>query len=740
MEAKRGRFDGLLHLVFTLLALIVPVEVGYEVGDQFRTPAIDFTIDRQSGVIREVTQKSSANTSGFMPGDVILAVNGVPYSQWNSLSLGVSMLEIQRGEQRLSLELPIFPLIKYNLPSLASAVVVALTYWSLSVWLLLQRFNRREVRIIFVASQALAIAMLAPMANLNARLNFWPIDVSVVGLYLSAPLTLHMYLSFPVWLGTQRRRQWGMGVLYGLAIIAIAGWLTRSFWGRQFGSLYTVLVYLAAIGVLGYVYIRRAAPDARRRLRLIVLGTLFGSLPAVLFYLAPDILGRPHILPLWLVGPFTIVIPVSFLFAILRQHLFGIDRLLNRTLVYAILSLGIFLLYLGPLLWLYRNLPDDWLLQTIVAASLTLLVGLGFNGTRERVQRWVDRFFYGGWYDYPRVVETISDSLARCLERRQLEDVLTQKIPTLMQLSRSRLLFDDLLDDLSMKPGSDELPLPLSFQGDVQAVWIVGPRRDGEAFSSSDQRILNTVARQAETALSNVLLVETLRRQLDEIRASRTALVQAQHQLLRTREDERARLARDLHDGPLQALVGLNLQLGLLQASSGSTDEALTEMRTEVQSLLSDLRQVCVELRPPMLDMFGLGAALRGLVEEWSGKNDITVLLDLPPNPALQALPGEVAVHLYRVAQEALSNIARHARARQVNLSLTWEDGFLMLTLEDDGRGFTLPSSAQELTAQGHFGLAGMQERVELIGGQLALESVPGGGATVRVTWMQTPR
>jgi signal transduction histidine kinase len=528
-----------------------------------------------------------------------------------------------------------------------------------------------------------------------------------------------------------------MGVLYGLAALAVAGWLSGRNLGRQFGTLYTVLVILAAFFVLGYGYIRRAAPAERRRLRLIVLGTVFGSFPIIFFYLAPDILGRPHLLPLWLVGPFTVLVPISYLLAILRHNLFGIDRLLNRTLVYAILSLGIFLLYLGPLLWLYYKLPNDWLLQTIIAASLTLLVGLSFNWTRARVQQWVDRLFYGGWYDYPRVVETISDNLARCLERGQLENVLTERVPALMQLSRSRLLFEGLQEDIPQNLETPALPLPLSFQGQVRALWIVGPRRDGEDFSLSDLRILNTVTRQAETALSNVLLVETLRRQLDEIRLSRAALVQTQHQLLRSREGERARLARDLHDGPIQALVGLNLQLGLLQASSGSVTGGLAEMRAEVQTLLSDLRKVCVELRPPMLDMLGLGAALRGLVEEWSGQCAVDVNLVLPPDAALLALPAEVAVNLYRVAQEALSNVARHAQACQVTLSLLWEAGCLVLTLQDDGQGFRLPSSSHELTSQGHFGLAGMRERMELIGGQLALESVPGRGTTVRVTWMQ---
>ncbi len=108
----------------------------------------------------------------------------------------------------------------------------------------------------------------------------------------------------------------------------------------------------------------------------------------------------------------------------IRHNLFGIDRLLNRALVYVLLFLAVFLLYLGPFLLFYRLLPGDPLLQTTVAASLLLLVGLTFDWVRTQVQRLVDRPFYGGWYDYPGVVETVSDALARSRQREQLVEDL----------------------------------------------------------------------------------------------------------------------------------------------------------------------------------------------------------------------------------------------------------------------------------------------------------------------------
>lgn len=479
-----------------------------------------------------------------------------------------------------------------------------------------------------------------------------------------------------------------------------------------------------------YAYARGTA-DARRRLRLVVLGGIAPTIPAFFFYLLPTIIGAPR-LPDWTIGPLIILSPLGYLVAIARDNLFDIDRLLNRALVYAILSFGILLLYLGPFVLLWRFLPNDRLAQLFIIVGLTLLSGWSFEWTRAQIQRGVDRFFYGGWYDYAGVVETISDALARCVERAQLNEVLTRRVPELMQLREGQLVSGSTSQPVN--PRDAGLEFPLAFQNETRAVWRVRAHRNGEDFTEVDRRILATIARQAETALGNVLLVETLRAQLEMLRST-------QHQLLRSREDERARLARELHDGPLQDLVGLNMPLGLLLADDTSpAAETLRALRAQVRDLLTELRQVCAELRPPMLDTIGLSAALRVLAEDWSAQNHIPIQLDLAPDAALRALPSHVAVNLYRIAQKALTNIARHAHAHNVALQLTFDDARLVLTIRDDGCGFIVPATLNEFSARGHFGLVGLRERVELIGGALMVESMPDAGTTVRVVWLMANR
>jgi len=521
----------------------------------------------------------------------------------------------------------------------------------------------------------------------------------------------------------------------------LGAYLTDFEAGRQIGIFYSSIIISAALIVMVYVYLRRATPDERRKLRVVVLSTLISGVPAILFYLLPNFFGLPASIPVWLMGLWVVLAPLSYLYATIRHNLFGIDKLLNRAMVIIILSLGVLLLYLGPFLLIFRFTSGDLLAQMLVASFLTLLVGLAFNWSRTHVQRLVDRLFYGGWYDYPGVVEMVSDALARSTTRGEIHEILTQTVPKLMQLSACKFWIGDINGTFPQTP-PQKMRFRFKFQSQLPAQWTVGLHSDGDDLSETDHRILNTLARQAEIALNNVLSIETLRHQLDEIQISREALAQAQRQLLRSREDERARLARDLHDSPIQTLVGLNIQLGLLLSTgeSAEVEEALKEMRAEVRGLLTELRQVCTDLRPPLLDALGLGAALRTYANEWSQQENISMKFDAPENPKLSKLPGDVAVNLFRVAQETLGNIGKHARASQVDIQLRGDENALQLSIHDNGRGFERPPTLNGLPAQNHFGLVGMRERIELIGGDWSLESTPGKGTRVEVKWEAAPR
>ncbi|HAE59257.1 MAG TPA: hypothetical protein DCG54_07055 [Anaerolineae bacterium] len=721
--------ERIISIFLVLLAVFLPVLAGYVAYDQLRTPVFDASLEVETGRILAVEQDSYANWAGFWAGDVILSINGAPYPQWPS-EVGNYPARVQRGTQVLTLEMPLVAMATLNLASLLNGVLVALTFWGVGVFLLWRRFQQYVVRLFFLLTQSIGIGLLFLLAypEVSSRPD-WMVVLIAAGFHLSASLVVHYYITFPVLLGKPRLRLWVLTAIYGLMLVALACRLSSTELGLRISYFYNTAELIAATYILLYVYKDHATPDNRRRLRIIVFGSIASMTPSFLWYLLPTIIGSPRVSD-WMIGPFIVISPLCYFVAIARHRLFEIDRLINRTLVYAVLWMGILLLYLGPSLLAYHFAPGDWLAQMMIAAGLTLLVGMAFERTKNTLQRVADRIFYGGWYDYPGVIERVTRALTGCTTRGQLAEVLTRQVPGLMQLQSAELHFDENAPPAAAR-------FRLSFQGKTHAHWTLSPHCDRDELTDSDRRILETLACQAEIALGNVLLIETLRTQLDEIRASREALSQAQHRLLRSREEERARLARDLHDGPLQALIGLNLQLGLLQPKVADS-AALKEMRTEVQNLLADLRGVCSELRPPMLDTLGLAAALRSLAEDWSAQSGVAVRLDVPSQAAaLPPLPGDTAVNLYRVAQEALANVARHAGASQVNICLAGKEDGVRMAIEDDGRGFNLPGEIGELTASGHFGLVGLRERINLIGGKLSLDSAPGRGTRIQVEWRQ---
>lgn len=713
---------------YLLVGMVIPLLVGYNLSVQVFPSQTGFQVE------------SGEQFLGYqqIPVPEEMPRGKLFWYYYNQTQQGPFPLRIFGGERSWRVYSPGMTLAEVSPLAVNLTNLVVLLFWVGSVLLLWRRFDQRAIQLLFLLGQVMGLTLLYPLAHEPV----WAPPLLLMGLkflgyFLIAAFFLHYVLVYPVPLGTDRSRSWGMGVVYASVAGSFLGWLAGGVTGWRVGATGSFLVALAAVGVMIYSYHRLASPRDRRRLRVILVGSLFAGLPPILLYMLPAAVGASWFMPEWIVSIFLLTAPVSYLYATARHNLFGIDRLLNRALVYGILTLGIFLLYLGPVLLLYQRLPENQLLQITIISGVTLLVGWSFDWARDQVQRFVDRVFYGGWYDYPGVVETISEALAGSLEREQIRDVLTRQVPVLMQLSGAHLWIGESNATYPQMPSMPER-FRFKFHSDVPAQWTVGDHRDGSDLNTTDLRILNTLARQAEVALNNVLLVETLRQQLQEIQASRETLSQAQHQLLRSREEERARLARDLHDGPIQSLVGLNIQLGLMVSSAGTDlplTEGLGEMRGEVRELLSELRQVCAELRPPMLDALGLGAALNAYAEEWCDQCGVKTVLKVPPNAELQDLPEEVAVNLYRVTQEALTNVARHAGAETVSLTLERLGERVMVVIEDDGRGFTPPETLHDLPAENHFGMVGMRERIELIGGEWQVESEEGRGTRVEVIW-----
>jgi signal transduction histidine kinase len=410
-------------------------------------------------------------------------------------------------------------------------------------------------------------------------------------------------------------------------------------------------------------------------------------------------------------GWLLIALPVAVTVAVLRYRLDGIDVVLNRTLVYAVLTLGVvgvYVLLVGYLGAALRR--DDDLLASLVATGVVAVL---FAPARDRLQKAVDRLLYG------RRAEPYA-ALAQLGQR--LEDTLAPDavLPAIVSTVREALrlpyaavrLEDDAPPVTAGTPSTGTETVPLLHHGSPVGSLELGLRPGEAAFSGADRRLVADLARQAGVAVSAVRLTADLQR-------SRERLVTA-------REEERRRLRRDLHDGLGAQLAGLTVQTGVLRSliprDPAAAGDLAAELRAELRTAIGDIRRLVHGLRPPALDELGLAGALQRLAER-IGADGSATRIDVRTGD-LPALPAAVEVAAYRIAQEALTNVVRHADAHSCAVAVAVDGGQLAVSVTDDGAG--LPAEVVR-----GVGLSSMAERAAETGGSCEVLALPQGGTRV---------
>ncbi len=277
--------------------------------------------------------------------------------------------------------------------------------------------------------------------------------------------------------------------------------------------------------------------------------------------------------------------------------------------------------------------------------------------------------------------------------------------------------------------------LPLVREGRLLGVLLLGERRDDDFGEPAEHDILMTLVGPATLAVHNVLLVSDLRHTLSDLEIARDALQQAHRQILGAREDERARLAWDLHDGPVQDVIALGYRLfnSRIRAHELSPELALEieTARQEANRLSIVLRNVCTELRSEVLDLGGLGPEIRRHAYDVQHQAGLKIELDAPRFGPKLADP--LGITLFRIYREAISNVIRHAQASTAHVHFHLDDrGSYELVVRDNGQGFTVPANLDALARAQHFGLFDARERITAVGGHFSVQSDPQYGTTIK--------
>jgi signal transduction histidine kinase len=406
------------------------------------------------------------------------------------------------------------------------------------------------------------------------------------------------------------------------------------------------------------------------------------------------------------------LIPVAVAVGVLRYRLLGIEVVVRRGLVYGALTAVVVGVYLVVTSVAGARL-DRGPLPGVVAAAL---VAVGLTPLRDRLQAAVDQLVYGDRRDPMRAVTRLGDRMAAAGETDPLPAVLATVTDAVRAPGAAVVAPNgSVLASHGADPaGGGGEQLALRVGGRDLGMLQVAPRTPGEPYNDGDRRLLAALAPQVAAVVHALELAEALEAERDRVVAA-------------TRQ-ERDRLRRDLHDGLGPSLSGIGLGLQALHDAQAAGDAAAAEqlldrIRAEVATAVGEVRRILEDLRPAVLDRTRLPNAIRQHVAAVAtGQLEVSVDAgQLPP------LPADVEAAAYRIIQEALTNVVRHADAHHADITLATSDGTLRLTVADDGHGI------HDRSRDGAVGLASMRQRAEALHGTLRVESSDQ-GTTVMAT------
>jgi signal transduction histidine kinase len=405
--------------------------------------------------------------------------------------------------------------------------------------------------------------------------------------------------------------------------------------------------------------------------------------------------------------------------AILRHRLYSIDIIINRTLVYGALTalvIGIYVLVVGTMSAVFQT--NGSFLISLIATGV---VAVSFHPLRERLQYLVDHYVYGERNNPYAVISSLSQRLETITAPGTLLPGIAETVAQALKLPFVSIALksgDEFKTDAVYGQPADRgqiTTLPLMYGQEIVGQMVIGQVAGDKPLDASQHQLLANIARQAGTAAHAVQLSIDLQ--------------QSRQQLVTAREEERRRLRRDLHDGLGPALAAHTIKVGaaraLIESNPQTAAVILSELETSLADSLTDIRRLVYNLRPPALDQLGLIGALNDFIQQCNQRGNHATVFTLQSPEQLSALSAAVEVATYRIVQEGVNNVIRHAHARRCQVKIE-TNGLLMIHIQDDGFGLPSPHKYG-------VGLHSMRERSEELGGGFSIQNQPDGGTKVQI-------
>jgi signal transduction histidine kinase len=487
-------------------------------------------------------------------------------------------------------------------------------------------------------------------------------------------------------------------------------------------TLYLLLVFWAAVSAVSLlIRQRRSSGDTRQQYRWVTFGTF--SLLIAVFVVEPE----PLLLTTALICVALSV--ASYGVAVTKHRLYDIDVFVSRTFVYGTLAV-----FIGTIYVLVVVVIGDWLgseeENLALAVAATALVGIAFEPTRRRAQRWANRLVYGR---RATPYEVLSDLTQRLAGTEASQGILTRMAGLMAEgtgAEQATVWLADRKKRLVAAAGWPDLPNPARARSAEELAGTFAPvvhddqlvgvleitKARNNPVTPTEQHLIDDLAGSAGLVLGNQRLNASLAARATELQLSRRRLVEMQ-------DAERRRLERDLHDGAQQQVIALKLKIGLAEhvaRKEGADDLAgqLGALAAETQTAVDEIRTLAKGIYPPLLESEDLTAAIKSQ----AAASPVPIAIE---SAGVDHYPKDIESAAYFAALEAISNAVTHGGSSHVWIALNGTPDELAVEVRDNGSGFDSD------TEEPGIGLVGIRDRVEALGGDLVVQSAPGDGTTV---------
>ncbi|HEX5417642.1 MAG TPA: ATP-binding protein [Chloroflexota bacterium] len=570
--------------------------------------------------------------------------------------------------------------------------------------------------------------------------------------------TFLVFLVFPInRFGVPSRRRFALAFLAGhgalfLAYLVAVGFAPEFQPAVQVAAFGALAVDLLGAGALAVRALAKPPPltgQARFALGFIAIGLLLGVTPFCVLWLGPTLLGMGFIVRPNLAVLSMVCVPLSLGVAVLSRQFLGISRIVRRNLIALLVWGGLLATYgvvfdvLALRFGVTEGHPARWLGVMLLGIGLTVET---FPLAQRRLRRGLERALFRDVYDYPETLHALGARIVRLAGLDEIARLVLGEVGTTLDvawlgievgdegITRERFTAGEFPPSawasLESGPPANLDVFPLIADGVRIGSLVVGPKRRDDALRPEDARLLRALAHVLAPALRNAFLIRRLEQQVLTLEAREGELAALSAELLRVQEEERRRLALDLHDDPLQTATLLAREL----ADRADLPET-PRWHASVDEIVIALRSICMGLRPPFLDDFGLPGGLEWLVHDASARSNLVAHLAVqaPAGEPFGRLPVELETALFRIAQEALANCQKHARANQVTVTLTRAPGRVTLLIADDGRGAQRTPRQPDPSGEARsLGIVGMRERLRSFRGTVVVAARPEGGTLVK--------